>query len=147
MPWSVVTFGKHKGKTLPQIIMRDPGWFFWILPRLYGKLAKQAEKLDRKARAIKLPKGKGKDMEVEYWSDIDNRFCGFEFTEASSWQSQYALRQPYLDLRLPLLTKKNNKRAGRILIRGFRRHYFGTNKRLTKERREKFFNNDKSFLC
>jgi hypothetical protein len=80
MPWSVVTFGKHKGKTLPQIIMRDPGWFFWILPKLYGKLAKEAEKLDRKARAIEIPKVKGKDMEVEYWSDIDNRFCGFEFT-------------------------------------------------------------------
>jgi hypothetical protein len=47
----------------------------------------------------------------------------------------------------PLRGKKYNKRAGRILIRDFRIHYFGKHKRLTKQRCEEFFSNDKNFLC
>ena len=31
MRWSAVPFGKYKGKTFPEIIVRDPDWFFWIL--------------------------------------------------------------------------------------------------------------------
>ncbi len=31
MPWSVVDFGKHQGKTLPQIVFIDPDWFFWAI--------------------------------------------------------------------------------------------------------------------
>ena len=36
MRWSTVPFGKYKGKTFPEIIVRDPDWFFWVLPKLYG---------------------------------------------------------------------------------------------------------------
>ena len=32
MHWSAVPFGKYKGKTFPEIIVRDPDWFFWVLP-------------------------------------------------------------------------------------------------------------------
>jgi hypothetical protein len=56
MSWSVVPFGRYQGKTLPEIIVRDADWFFWIVPKLYGKLAEEAEELYRKARAIKIPK-------------------------------------------------------------------------------------------
>jgi hypothetical protein len=86
MFWTVVRFGKYRGKTLPEIIALDLDWFSWALPKLYGKLAEEAEEIDRKARAIKIPKGKGKKILVEYQYDIDDRFCGFELVEASSWQ-------------------------------------------------------------
>jgi len=33
------------------------------------------------------------------------------------------------------------------MIRDFRIHYFGEHKRLTKERREEFFSNDRNFIC
>jgi broad specificity phosphatase PhoE len=52
MHWSEVPFGKYKGKTFPEIIVRDPDWFFWVLPKLYGKLAEEAQELARRARAI-----------------------------------------------------------------------------------------------
>jgi hypothetical protein len=147
MSWSVVPFGRYQGKTLPEIIVRDADWFFWIVPKLYGKLAEEAEELYRKARAIKIPKRKGKKILIEYRYDIDNRFCGFEFVKASSWQSRYSLRLPYLDLTWRLGEKKYNKRGGRIMIQDFRRHYFGKSKRLTTKRCERFFSNDKNFLC
>jgi len=31
MRWTTVSFGRYKGKTLPEIIVRDLDWFFWAL--------------------------------------------------------------------------------------------------------------------
>jgi hypothetical protein len=28
MEWAILTFGKHAGKTLPEVFLEDPGWFF-----------------------------------------------------------------------------------------------------------------------
>jgi hypothetical protein len=146
MHWSTVRFGKYEGKTLPEIIVRDADWFFWALPKLYGKLAKEGQELARKAQAIKIPKGHRRKLEVEYRFDVDNRFCGFAFVKAESWHSQWTMRLPHLDLAWPLRGKKYNKRAGRILRRDFRSNYFGEHKRLTKERCEKFFSDDRNFF-
>jgi hypothetical protein len=60
-----------KAKTLPEIIMQDPDWFFWMLPKFNGKLAKEAGEVARKARAIKIPKEKGKKLLVEYRYELD----------------------------------------------------------------------------
>jgi hypothetical protein len=147
MSWSAVPFGKYKGKTLPEIIVRDLDWFFWVMPKLCGKLADEGEELARKARAIKIPNSGRKCLEVEYTYEDGNRFCGFAFVEASSAQySRRATRLPYLDLSGPLRRKKYDKRAGRIVIRDFRTNYFGQRKRLTKERCEEFFSNDRNFI-
>ncbi len=73
-----VPFGKYQGKSFPEIIVRDPDWFFWVLPNLYGKLADEAQELARRARAIKIPPRGGKRLEVEYEFDRERRFCGFE---------------------------------------------------------------------
>ena len=31
MNWTIVNFGKYKGKTLPQIMFIDPDWFFYLM--------------------------------------------------------------------------------------------------------------------
>jgi hypothetical protein len=91
MFWTVVPFGKYEGKTLPEIIMRDPDWFLWVLPRLNGKLAKEAGEIARKAQAIKIPKGKKKKLLIEYRYELDTesmmgrRFCGFELVADSAY--------------------------------------------------------------
>ena len=153
MSWSVVPFGKYAGKTLPEIIVRDLDWFFWMLPKFYGRLRTEARDLARKARAIKIPKRHGRKWEVEYRYEFDSRsvlgrrFCGFTFVKAETWQSRWTTRLPHLDLAWALHEKKYNKRAGRILSRDFRLNYFGEHKRLTKRRCEKFFSNGKNFRC
>jgi hypothetical protein len=146
MSWSVMPFGKYRGKTLPEIIMLDLDWFFWMVPKLYGKVGTEARDLARKAHVIKIPKGRRGKLEVEYRFDVDNRFCGFAFVKAESWHWRWTVRLHHLDLWWPLRGKKYNKRASRILIRDFRINYFGKRKRLTKERCEEFFSNDKNFL-
>ena len=44
-----VDFGKHKGKTLPQILCSDPDWFFWAMEnnvfRNKGALQSEAKDL------------------------------------------------------------------------------------------------------
>ena len=152
MSWSVVQFGKYAGKTLPEIIVRDLDWFLWMVPRLYGRLETEARDLARKLRAIKIPKRYRRKFEVEYRYEFDSgsvsgsRFCGFALVKGEARPSQWKTRLPHLDLAWPLREKKYNKRAGRILIRDFRIHYFGNHKRLTKARCEEFFSNDKNFL-
>jgi uncharacterized protein (DUF3820 family) len=66
MSWSTVPFGKYKGKTLPEIIVIDLDWFFWVLPNLYGRIAEEAQDLARKVRAIKIPGPGRKKLVVEY---------------------------------------------------------------------------------
>ena len=56
MMWTTFPFGKHQGKTLPQIVLDDPDWFFWILPELDGHLKIEAHDLARKASKIKIPR-------------------------------------------------------------------------------------------
>jgi hypothetical protein len=146
MHWSVVPFGKYKGKTFPEIIVRDLDWFFWVLPNLYGTLAEEGQELARRARAIKIPKRYGRNLEVEYQFGMEHRFCGFGFVKAEARRSQWTIRLPYLDFKWSLRGKKYNKQAGRIMIRDFRSNYFGQRKRLTKERCEEFFSNDRNFI-
>jgi len=146
MGWTVVPFGKYEGKTLPEIIVRDLDWFFWMAPKFYGRLAKEAQDLKRKVRAIKIPNRRRKKLEVEYRYEMDGAFCGFAFVDATSWRySRWSIRLPYLDLSRAL-RRKYDKRAGRIVISDFRNHYFGRHKRLTKERCEEFFSNDRNFF-
>jgi hypothetical protein len=146
MYWSTLPFGKYAGNTLPEIIIRDPDWFFYMLPNLYGSLGDEAQNLARKAGGIKIPKRYGKKLEVEYRYDGDQRFCGFAFVKADRARARWAARLPHLDLALPLRRKKYDKRAGRIMIGAFRRLYFGKRKRLTKQRCEEFFSDDRDFL-
>ncbi len=84
MRWTVVPFGRYEGKTLPEIIIRDLDWFFWALPKLYGRLAYEAKELARKVRSIKIPKSKKGKLEVEYRYEFGGRFCGFSFVEADN---------------------------------------------------------------
>jgi len=139
-------FGKYKGKSLPEIIVIDLDWFFWALPKLYGKIAKEVQDLARKVRAIKIPGPGRKKLEVEYRYERDDRFRGFAFVKTGNAQySRWSTRVPHLDLSR-CLRRQYDKRGGRILLRDFRVHYFGENKRLTKKRCEKFFSDRRNFI-
>jgi hypothetical protein len=99
MIWTTVKFGKYSGKTLPQIVLTDPNWFFWAADILYGPLATEAETLKRRARGIRIPKPKPKKWEIEYRFDHDLRFLGFGFVKANcTFHAAYSNYLPHLDL-------------------------------------------------
>ena len=151
MRWATLTFGKHAGKTFPEIILSDADWFFWALNKgvFKGRLANEAAKVVQRARAIKIPKPDPEDWQVEYSYNDTGGFCGFQFVKADiPWPCGFRSirRLPYLDLSYVRRGKAYDKRGCRNLLRDFRHHFFGDNTRLTKRRCEQFFSNKKNFL-
>ena len=147
MYWSVLSFGKYAGKTLPEIILTDPDWFCYMLPKLYDWPREEADELNLRARAIRIPRKKASGFEVECRYDPEGRFEGVCIVKVGTpLQSRYATRLPYLDLLAPIGVKKYDKRSGRVMVRDFRVNYFGENKRITKKRCERFFSDDTNFV-
>ena len=50
MIWTTVPFGRCTEKTLPQIVLSDPNYFFWLATKLYGPLETEAQPLVRRSR-------------------------------------------------------------------------------------------------
>jgi hypothetical protein len=146
MSWRPMPFGKYAERTLPEILVKDLDWFYWMLPKLYGGLGDEARNLAERACAIKIPREDPSNYEVEYRYDGERRFCGFRIVEAdSAVGSKRTLRLPYVDLSRAV-RKKYDKRSSRLMIREFRNHYFGKRRRLTKARCERFFSTDRNFV-
>jgi hypothetical protein len=147
MHWTTLNFGKHAGKSLPQIIISDPDWFFWAVACgvFTGTLAAEAEDLVDKATAIKIPKSNPDRWRVEYRHEDKGSFLGFEFVRANSHCGHHWTRLPHLDLSCVRRGKAYDKKGCRNLLRDFRRYCLGK-KSATKRRCEKFFSNSKNFV-
>jgi len=145
MIWTTANFGKHAGKTLPQIVFSDPNWFFWAAKILYGPLATEAEALERRARCIRIPKPNPKKWAVEYRRDRDDRFLGIDIVKVgSSVHSPLFERLPHLDLAYVRRGNVHDTGDCQRVIHDFRRLYFdGLN--LTKRRCEAFFEDEDNF--
>jgi len=158
MSWSEMPFGKYVGKTLPQILLRDLDYFSWLQPKLYGPLASEARDLRRKATSIRIPDRKGNRRLVQFNFEeggppakscaIGQRFIGFVLVIADSINvdAKWSTRRSYLDLLLTCRSNSYDKRAGRLMIRDFRRYFFGANSRMTKDSCEAFFNDESNFV-
>jgi hypothetical protein len=151
MRWTTLNFGRHAGKTLPEIILADADWFFWAFNKdvFKGRLANEAAELVERARAIKIPKPDPENWQVEYSYDDTGGFSGFRFVKGDiPWHCGFrSIRWlPYLDFSYVRRGKAYDKRGCRILLRDFRYYYFGNHTRLTKQRCQEFFSNTKNFL-
>jgi hypothetical protein len=147
MIWSKLNFGKNVGRTLPQVVLSDPNWFFWAHRKgiFYGRLAIEAKIVAARATHIRIPKPHRKRWQVEYHWDREGRFLGFDFVKTkSSFYHPLFNRLPHLDLAYIRRGSVHDIRDCRQLIRDFRYLYFeGLN--LTKGRCEEFFEADENF--
>src|SRR5260370_33138356 len=97
MRWVTLTFGRHVGKTLPQIILSDADWVFWAVNQgaFKGRLANQATKLVERERAIKIPKRNPKRWQDEYSYDYTGGFLGLQLVRSDMpWPYGSRLDQP-----------------------------------------------------
>jgi hypothetical protein len=151
--WTIVSFGRHKGKTLPQIILSDPDWFFWA----YDKdafvnrpdLLFEATRLAFMAKNIKIPKPNPKGWQVRYVISQDKKFQAFEIVEAGPeyLDPMHVILDDHLDLSYPRSLKRYDKLGYRLFMRNFRHYFFGTERySLTKKRCEGFFEDRSNFL-
>ena len=145
--WTTLNFGKHKGITLPHVILSDPNWFFWAISKgvFNDRLGFEAEALERRATNIKIPKRHPENWAVEYRRDRDGRFLGCDFVSTESgFRHPLSNYLPHLDLSHIRRGNIHDIRDSRRLIQEFRRLYF-EGRNLTKQRCEWFFENERHF--
>ncbi|WCK69395.1 hypothetical protein [Agrobacterium tumefaciens] len=150
--WSEMPIGKYKGKTLPQLLLTDPDYFFWAMEQddfFRGGLAKQAADILRKARRIKIPKPDPANWRVEYFLTPDGKFAHFDIVEADRAPhvgSSRTSRSPTLDFAYVRQTRDYDKLGYKHFIKSFKYFYFGSSDvRLNKAKCEAFFDNPANF--
>ncbi len=152
MTWSELKFSKHKGKTLPQVVLSDPDWFFWAIETkiFEGTIAREAECIAKKAKRIKIPKQDPENWRVEYVIGFDGKFAHFSIVEADRpvhQGSSSTVRSDWLDLSFIRRLTNYDKLGYRLMMRDFKYYYFGSKeKRLTKKLCEEFFDDNSRLL-
>jgi hypothetical protein len=153
MTWTPLKFGKHEGKTLPEVLFCDPGWFFWAAedPIFKSKkLIAEAKGLNKKARAVLLPGPRGYDYVVEYdYRDDDNRFIDFRIVEKSKPVNQRpckCIRKKFIDFSVVYQLDPRDDDGYEIFLETFKRYYFGDGSyQMTKRDCEHFFESEENF--
>jgi hypothetical protein len=154
MCWSKLWFGRHKGKTLPQVVFKDPDWFFWAVGagifKKRGRLLNEAKEIYRKSQSIRIPKNGSKKLVVEYFvHPSTEKFACMEIVPASRPDhvgSSDTFRSEVIDLSVLREISSYDKLGGNLLISNLKYYLFGSSSyRMTKARCEAFFEDDGNF--
>jgi len=154
MSWSIINFGKHKGKTLPQVLFSDPDWFFWAVEegvlQKKGALRSEEADLNSKARHIKIPSKEGPNMRAEYVIHRPTmKFSHMELVPTDRPHhegSSPTFRKAVIDLSVPREIAPYDKLGCKSMLTSAKFYLFGSeNARMTKKRCEDFFDDPDNF--
>ena len=146
--WTTICFGIHANKTLPQVMLHDPDWFFWAYKEGWfacnPALAREAELINVRARSIKLP-DKYKDCVVKYFTNNRNKF--YEFMIFPRQEADYAVKQSDLiDMSVSHELAPYDKGGYKRFLATMKSYIFGNKSaRITMQRAEAFFNDPSKF--
>ena len=147
--WSTLRFGKHEGKTLPQVVLHDPDWFFWAIGHniFRDQIAEEAQEIASKATHIKIPRPDPENWRIKYQFTPDGKFVGLGVipTATTDTETEYAMTDACLDLSLIHRLQKYDKFGYRMLLAKFRDYFFDGSK-LTQEICEHFFYKEANFV-
>ena len=149
--WTTLYRGKHDGITLPQLVLRDPDYFFWAVEVNCFKtdpLKVEAELVCRRSRRIKLPDALSGTHKVFYDVHVGvGKLCRVQVVP-SDWNpegfSDCWLLSDYFDLSIPRRICAYDKTGSKILVKTIKEHVL-KGARLTKERCEEFFSDPANF--
>ena len=155
MRWTIIPFGKHKGKTFPQIMFSDPDWVFWafeegVFDRQWAFLAREAANIYCKAQYIKIPSRLGENLVVENTGHSSTgTFQDFRIVskgQANHEGSSLTLYRDVIDLRIPRRFSSYDKLGYECMLRSLKFYLFGNERlRMTKEKCEQFFDDPANF--
>jgi hypothetical protein len=154
MAWTPLDFGKYSGKTLPQVVLSDPDWFFSALEEgdfaLREPYTSQSKDIHRKATHVRVPQGGQEKLVVEYTIHPGSRkFTGAELVPASRPHHSGAsptFRGDVFDLSALKGFAAYDNYGRSMLILFMKRCIFDdTDKRFTKKVCEEFFDNPDNF--
>lgn len=150
MSWTNLNFGKHKGKTLPQVLFADPDWFFWacddgVLDRHGYK--NEATKLKKRAKNIRIPNDANGVREAEYIVHPSTKnVTDVDFVPKSQPATKGTIRRKVIDLSVPRSVQNYDKKGCRLMIKAIRPVLFPRVKKLTQPVIEAFFDDDNNFV-
>jgi hypothetical protein len=148
--WRRLNFTERKEKTLPQLILSRPDYFYWGL----GKgvfddvfLKEQADVLEFRARHIKIPRQQRSEKLVDYCFDENDRFLKLEIVNARTpWNPCATFRLPHIDFSVLRRCNSHDMESGTCFIRSFKAAFFGNpSRRLDQANCEIFFNDQANF--
>lgn len=155
MKWTPLYFGKHKGKTLPQVLFKDPDWFFWAMEdgtfRNKGEtLLSEARDIFNKATNIKIPDNENSDFAILYYvHEPSGKFGLFEVIPHGRQNGEgrgESLRLGVIDMSIPYKWSRYDKSGYISFIRSMKSYLFGSSSvHLTKKRCEEFFSDPNNF--
>jgi hypothetical protein len=151
--WTIVKFGKFASKkmSLPQIVLTDPDWFWYMVQKkaFTGTLAQEAADIAKKAQKIRIPSKNAKRWKVLNYLTPEGAFSHFEIVDAKAACARASPKTrvtDFIDLSLPHRLKPYDKKGNKRLIKGFKYQLYGrTNVRLTKRRCEEFLADPDNF--
>ena len=151
MEWSTFTFGKHIGKTLPQVVLEDPDWFFIAYERgeFTRQLLPEANRIFEKATSIKVPYAAGERRVAEYSVDpFTRKFLTVKVIPEShpfELESVWKFRKRVIDLTVPRNLLFIDSSGGERIALQVKNLLFGKDIELTREVCEGFFNDEANF--
>ena len=154
MPWTILGFGKHKSKTIPQVLFADPDWFFWAMEEdvfiKKGALLSEANDIDYKARNIKIPNDEECSLSVDYYIHRPTgKFSHFDIVPTSQPEhvgSSPAFRSHLVNMSIPRQIAPYDKLGCKHLVSSLKACVFGDkSERMTKSKCEKFFDDPDNF--
>ncbi len=151
--WLPLTFGKHEGKTLPQVALTDPDWLFWaegdgILVRFR---VPRAVELCFRARNIRISDGTRGARVADYVLNSSGKLSHVEVgyaNEMNRSEDRGVVRRPGLDLSVAHAIAGRDKLGAERILKALSVHVFKPMgwARVTKERGESFFNDAANFI-
>jgi hypothetical protein len=150
MDWIPLHFGMHEGKTLPQVLWKDPDWFFWAYDKARSNLPPEAELIYVRARAIKIPGNPEGELVAEYVvHPATGKFSSLRIRGADEPPHVGASdtwRLDRIDLAAPRKLKGFDKGGCQRLLRSVKFELFGdASYKMTKPRAEAFFLDEDNF--
>lgn len=154
MSWSTLWFGKHKGKSLPQVVFADPDWFFWAIEENVfkdkGQIFKEATEINRKSKRIRIPQKGSEKLVAEYAiHPPTKKFAHMEILPASRPKhagSTPTSRSEFIDISIPRKIAPYDKLGCKLLISNLKYYLVGSKSyKMTKDRCEAFFSDDNNF--
>jgi hypothetical protein len=149
MNWTTLNFGKHRGKTLPQIIFDDADWFFngWENGYFKNSLAFEAREIYRRARSIRTPEKYGRRMLVEYTIHKPDGKFGMMSLIPDTPGLEHLRVSSVIDFYVPRLCFGHDKTGYRNFVSNLKTILFGKKSyRMNKQAREDFFSDDSNFV-
>ncbi|MBO6701102.1 MAG: hypothetical protein JJ921_02100 [Pseudomonadales bacterium] len=153
--WLPMCFGKHKGRTLPQIMFVDADWFYWcveegVFKNSQPEVRRQARRIYDCSRSIAIPERLGRDMVVEhYLHPYDGYYDHFNIvprTLPPHVGESRTYRSDVIDMHAPREHHSMDKLGFRNFIWSLKSEFFDDPSYvMNKKRSEAFFNDLSNF--